>query len=135
LKIINKEYINKITVYCDESERLETIEKLSEQGFDVEDEFQLKSNEAMITASKKVIIKYKEPLGRALSEIDAARFLSKTMNNIKDDDDFKPKLVTSTIAEHPVVVSFFSRNIGERILIYIEEVDGFHRAVGYSEEI
>ncbi|MBA6385157.1 hypothetical protein H4J45_18085 [Colwellia sp. BRX10-6] len=135
MKIINKEYTNRITVNCYESERLEVIEKFSEQGFDLEDELQFKSNESVITVYKKVMIKFKEPLGKALSEIDAARFLSKTLTNIKDNEDFKPKLVSSPISDYPVVVSFFSRNIGERILIYIEKIDGFYRAVGYSEEI
>jgi hypothetical protein len=52
------------------------------------------------------MIKYKEPLSKALSEIDAARFLSKTLTNIKDDEDYKPKIVSSQITDYPVVVSF-----------------------------
>jgi hypothetical protein len=135
MKILNKEYINKITVTCDESERLETIEKLCEQGFKLESEFQLKSNESTITVCKKIQIKCSEPLGNASSEIGAARLLSKTLRHIKDDEFHKPEVISSTIMDYSLVVSFFTWSTGGRILIYIEKVDNTYIAVGYSEEM
>ncbi|MFW1429125.1 hypothetical protein ACEWBX_22065 [Vibrio parahaemolyticus] len=137
MKIISQEVKTKLIVTCHDTERESTEDWLTNQGYEVLSEWQHVSNEFWLEAEKSTTIKLGFVEVVSDSKIDCARkFISQNCirENIIDDEYHLPKLLRTELSEFPECVSFDTRTIGEKVLIYVLNDGKMFKAVGLSKE-
>lgn len=136
MKVSRKEFIKTITVICFEHEREATKDWLSNQGYEPEPDVQYKSNEFLIKASIKTLIRFDNGSKVAESELQAAQeYINEFGHTLKakNDELYIPKIIQTGILDYPLAVEFCTHEPSISVLVYILKKGYEFKAVGWSE--
>lgn len=137
MHISSKNYIEEITLTCSESDRLETLDFLTNMNYTPDPDLQIRSNESYIIARRSILVKF--PIEKCVGDtaIDASMMLVKQNYKpfyIKEYDLFKPKVMDSNITEYEKMVLFQTNSIGEELIVYINKCQNKYDAIGWTND-